>query len=423
MSDDPTVDPATGLLHRAAFLDEVRKGQAAGMANVRRGCLLILRFPVLARIGEAGGSTAATLALRNLLGIVETRLRSRDTIGRIGDHSLCILLRQCKEPDALLIAEQYVGLLRDVVMEAGEHRAPMDLHYRIVPLDWRGRRSRQGVSRVIKAPEDAARVLSASAALASVEDKGPDKVVRLTPKADAAPRVVQQAESTDQSAMIEGATYRLKPGLLLKHRPVICCYRLRPVGIAPVVLAISENPLFEAVLEALSLKSTRTRPLIESQLVVPVEAEQLSKESALWLKDQCRLRQVAPADICLSLRFESITSDLRKSLPALRRLNRHGIRLMLEGVGSAAQFSAIQNLAAFDYLLVSARILQSSLDSIRARQELDSLIAQAHGQNREVCTNGLDTPALLAHARSLNVDIGFGRECGKSEPFPDLPVA
>ena len=107
-------------------------------------------------------------------------------------------------------------------------------------------------------------------------------------------------------------------------------------------------------------------------------------------------------------------------MPVLRRLNRQGIRLMLEGVGSAPQFTALQNLAGFDYLWISAKVLQASFNDVRKRQELESLVEAAHGQHREVCAAGIDTQALLSHAQALNIDIGFGRACGRSLAFPDV---
>lgn len=418
MADESQRDPDTGLLRRAAFLAEVRKGQSAGVSQVRRGCLLILHFPVLRQIQEAAGREASTVALRNLLGIVETRHRSRDTMGRIGDHSLCIFLRRCKEQDAMLIAEQYVALLRDVVLEAGEHRASMDLHYRIVPLDWRGRRSRQGVSRMVKAPDDAARVVSAIQILASSGERELGQLVHLPARRQVPATQVKPVESAGEAAGVAAGSYRMRPGLLLQHRPLVCSYRIRPVGLFTPSEPLFRSSLFSAVLDALALGAGRTRPRVESQLIVPVDATQLNSESALWLKGECRDRRVAPSDVCLSLHVDSITRDLRASLPAIRSLNRQGIMLMLEGISSAAQFSAIRDLAGFDYLLISPKNLQASMLQARVRQELQSLLDMAREQQRQVCAAGIDTPALLHHAQNLQVEIGFGRECGRSEPFP-----
>lgn len=419
-SDDTLRDPETGLLRRAAFLAEVRKGQTEGASQVRRGCLLILHFPVLRQIQEAAGVEASAVAMRNLLGIVETRHRSRDTMGRLGDHSLCIFLRRCKEEDAMLIAEQYVVLLRDVVLEAGESRASMDLHYRIVPLDWRGRRSRQGVSRLVKSPDDAARVVSAIKTLASSGECELGQLVHLSLPQRSADNDAPSATSGEGAVKVAAGSYRLRPGMLMQHRPLVCCYRVRPLGLFTPSGPLSESPLMSAVLDTLALGAEQTRPVVESQLIVPVDASQLNGESAHWLKGECRNRRVAPSDVCLSLHVDSLTRDLRASLPAIRSLNRQGIMLMLEGVSSAAQFTAIRHLAGFDYLLISPKILQASMLQIRARQELESLLVMAREQQRQVCAAGIDTPALLAHAQILQVEIGFGRQCGRSEPFPSL---
>ncbi len=422
MVEGPSFDEATGLLHRAAFLAEVRKEESSAVSQVRRGCLLILNFPVLRHIHEAVGEEAATLALCNLLGIVDTRHRSRDTMGRIGDHSLCIFLRRCKEQDAGLIAEQYVALLRDVIVEVGELRAAMDLHYRIVPLDWRGRRTRQGISKIVKAAGDAARVVTAIHTLANSGEREIGKLLYLAPRSDVSGKITQPLPAgSAQVAKVAGADYRMRPGLLLKHRPLVCCYRISPVGLMASDGLISESVLFNTVLDSLALGAQNRRPIIESQLIVPVNVKQLNTESALWLKDQCRSRRVAPSDVCLSLRVDSITQDLRSSLPAIRSLNRQGIMLMLEGVSSAAQFTAIQKLASFDYLLISAKVLQASMLQIRARRELESLVEMAREQQRQICSAGIDTPALLAHAQLLQMDIGFGRECGRSQSFPGMP--
>ncbi|MGQ7843196.1 EAL domain-containing protein [Granulosicoccus sp. 3-233] len=419
MEEELQRDPQTGLLRRAAFLAEVRKSRTDGVSQVRRGCLLILHFPVLRQIQEAAGGEASGIAMMNLLGIVETRHRSRDTMGRLGDHSLCIFLRRCKEEDAMLIAEQYVALLRDVILEAGETRASMDLHYRIVPLDWRGRRSRQGVSKMVKSPDDAARVVSAIKTLACTGGPGLGQLVHLSPPHRPPSTVASAAGTTGAEAVTLAASgYRLLPGMLMQHRPLVCCYRVRPLGVFTAAGALSASPLISAVLDTLALGAEQARPVIESQLIVPVEAAQLNSESARWLKSECRERRVAPSDVCLSLHVDSLTRDLRASLPAIRSLNRQGIMLMLEGVSSAAQFKAIRHLAGFDYLLISPKDLQASLLQIRARQELESLLVMAREQQRQVCAAGIDTPALLAHAQVLNVDIGFGRRCGRSEPFP-----
>jgi len=440
MADDSTIDPTTGLLHRAAFLQEVRNGKTSAPPHVRRGCLLILHFPMLQAIGEQGGTEAATQALRNLLAVVETRLRSRDTLGRIAEHSLCVLLRQCREKDAVIIAEQYVALLRDVVIDTGGQIGPMQLRYRIVPLDQLGKRSRQGVSRLVeeKVLQDAAKLADDNNELIPDRDGSAGKIVSISLARDRQKHPVKSEEEKqsarsriagESSALVglrgsagEAVALRLKPGLLLSGKSLVCCYRIQSVGAKQDLSALQYNSILHSAINALALDSRVDRPDVESQLILPVLANQLNKDLPAWLKKTCTTKRVAPSDVCFSVTVESLSKDLRATVPILRLLNRHGVRLMLDGVTSVSQFRALQNLAGFDYLSISAKTLQSSWKQIRQRQELSDLIAEAQNRHREICAAGVDSTALLEHAKQMGVDIGFGRECGKSLPFPNLPT-
>ena len=434
MSDDSSLDPSTGLLHRAAFLKEVRKAQSTVPGDRRRGCLLILHFPGLLTLAAEHGDELADQTLRNLLAIVESRLRSRDTLGRIAQHSLCLLLRQCRENDAIIIADQYVALLSDAAL--GDHlsQAVSGLHYRIVPLDPRGRRPRLRLSRVVSSPAlgETSKLLSTISSFNTGSESPENNVVAL--KGEAADSAMTAA--SDNLAAVQGSpgyreissqrvseAWRLKPGLLLNHKLLVCCHRLQSVGTAPVAEPLPSSPIVNAALDCLALNLKNARPIIETQLIIPVDAAYLNGEGAEWLKDRCRSQRVAPSDICLAMTVESVSRDLRLCMPTLRRLNRQGVRLMLEGVSAVPQFSALLKLAAFDYLWISAKTLQGSMHNVRQRRELDALITEAHAQHREVCASGVDTQAILLHAQQLQIDIGFGRRCGKSEPFPDLDRA
>ena len=433
MSDDPTLDPATGLLQRAAFLKEVREAQTGASNHKRRGCLLILHFPGLLDIAQDEGPSVAANSLKNLLAIIETRLRRRDTLGRIGAQSLCLLLRQCRESDAIIIADQYEALLNEVAFDEKLQRALAGFHYRIVALDSSGRHSRSLDDAEINARAlgEASVLLSTIQSFTEADLSEPGELVTIEPSTteqretlvmDTIAQGTPDKDSLDKDkAELTEQSWRLKPGHLLNSQLLATCYRMQPVGFANTNQPLPENPMFDAALNALALNLKQARPAIESQLILPVDATQLTNEASFWLKERCRHQRIAPSDICLLLSVESVSRDLRTCMPILRRLNRQGVRLMLEGVNSAPQFTALQNLAGFDYLWISAKALQGSILDIRKRHELEALVDAAHGQHREVCAAGIDSQALLDHAQVLRVDIGFGRMCGRSLPFPELP--
>lgn len=183
--------------------------------------------------------------------------------------------------------------------------------------------------------------------------------------------------------------------------------------------SLRKTDLFVSVLSALALDNQQTRPVVESQLILPVQANQIDAEFPQWVSAQCQQMRVSPSDICLSLNVESLSKALRTVSPVLRQLNRIGIRLMLEGVVASSQFRMMKSIAQFDYLHVSGRKLQDSLETVSERIELQSIIAAAREQHCEICSGGIDSQALLDHALTMQIEIGFGRQCGVSIAFPE----
>jgi len=430
MADDSNLDPSTGLLHRAAFLKEVRNAQLQSNATIRRGCLLIFNFPGLMNVSQQDGKEASSSTLKNILAIIDSRLRKRDTLGRIGDQSLCLLLRHCEENDAALIADQYETLLNDVAFDGRLLRALAGFHHKVVSLDTNKRRTRvvEDEAAGSHALSEASVLLSTIRSFGDIESSAPGELVSLTETQSEQKESAEPSEQNEQPAAIRLGSadlsdlseqnWRLKPGCLPSQQMLVTCYRIQPVGFSPKGKLLEESVMLSDALNALALNSELSRPAIESMLILPIEAEQLTNQASLWLKERCKKLKIAPSDLCFLLSVDAVSRDLRNCMPVLRRLNRQGVRLMLEGVSSAPQFSALQNLAGFDYLWISAKSLQLSQKDVRKRQEVESLVQSAHSQHREVCAAGIDTPSLLAHASSLNIDIVFGRECGRSLPFP-----
>ncbi len=432
VSDDDRRDPATGLLHRKAFLAEVHEAQSSMPERMRRGCLLILQFPVIQSLVAAGSDESADDALRHLLAIVETRVRTRDSLGRISRHSLCLLLKGCKEPDAVVVADQYVALLRNIVVEVAGRQLPMDLRYRIVPLDARGSRPRQGVSRMVMAPPvgeqphlskqiDIAgnRVDLTSSKVISLNDARTHRPAAASGQSTNEPKTSVISKVLEVGARDQVSSWRLRPGMLVQRKPLVCCFRMQPVGVVSHSDKLQNSDSFAAVLRALSLSNREVRPVIESQIIVPVRASQIDVEFPKWVAEKCKSMRIAPSDVCLSISVETLSDDLRSVAPVLRVLNRNGIRLMLEGVGSSSQFRMMKNVAQFDYIHISGRTLNDSLIKHSVRTELELIVTEAKLRHCEICSGGVDSDAIMKHAMDIGIEIGFGRLCGASVAFPE----
>jgi len=340
-------------------------------------------------------------------------------LGRIGDQSLCLLLKHCEENDAAIIADQYETLLNDIAFDGRLLRALSGFHHKVVSLDTTKRRTSSSEDEAAgsQALSEASVLLSTIRSFGDMEAATPGELVSIEGLTSEQSDLKQSGEEQELPLVIRTGlsemsdlseqNWRLKPGCLLSQQMLMTCYRVQPVGFASKSESLQEQAMVCDALDALALSENHSRPAIESMLILSVEAKQLSNDASLWLKERCKEKRIAPSDICLLLSVDAVSRDLRSCMPILRRLNRQGVRLMLEGVSSAPQFSALQNLAGFDFLWISAKNMQLSLKDVRKRQEIESLVQAAHSQHREVCAAGIDNQALLAHASSCLV--AFGR--------------
>ena len=427
-------DAATGLLNRRAFVREVMELRQQGARTRYLGCLLVLQFPVIKSLEITGKpDDPGDDAMRHLLAVLETRTRTRDPMGRIARHSLCILLRGCLTHNAMVVADQYAALLRDIVISVNDKQFPMQLRYRVVSLDKREQRAVCGATRIIYGPpiDQDTKLSHQLEVTGNKVDFAVSKVVSLNSA---------RAEKKQTTARSEGSetgmpnrkkgqvlrlgmknqthSWRMRPGMLLLRKPLVCCHRLQGVGVGETAQNLQMLPLFASMLNALALNRGEARPRIESQIILPIIPGQIDADFPQWVADRCKQLRVAPSDICLSLEVDSLALDLRRAGPLLRQLNNKGIRLMLEGPSSASQFRMTQKIAQFDYLYVSGRAMTDSLSRLDERVRLSALIDEARAGHCEICAGGVDSAAMIEHGLAMKVDIGFGRGCGASTAFP-----
>lgn len=426
MVDDSETEPTSGPLNRQAFVRALRSTQETLPESKHRGCLLVFRFPILQKLAESQGEDALDDALGHLLAIIETRLRSRDTLGRISLNSVCVLLKQCRVSDAIVVADQYVSLLKDIVINVGGRQRALDIRYRVVPLDLVVNRAGQGASSLIRSADvSVAGSLQKQIQVSTNHvDLSQSKIVSLRDMrqpqlaAQSEPVRVVRVPDAAPMAQLPISSWRLKPGMLINRNCLVCCFRLQQVGQRAAPMTLQQSSVFTAVLRALSLDKSNTRPMVESQIILPVLLEQIDVGFPEWVAERCDQMRVAPSDICLSFNDRDLMIGLKDKSAVLRQLKRRGLKLMIEGVQSAMRFSTIQALVDIDYLYFSGRMLNDAIGQAQARQDLEELISVAGARHCEICSAGVDTPRLIKYAQALNIEIGFGKLCGRSLPFP-----
>ena len=127
-------DALTGLVNRHEF--EQRLGRAlAGAAGLeRRHAVLYLDLDHFKEVNDSCGHAAGDKLLREISGLLQRKLRERDTLARLGGDEFAVLLENCPPEDAARIAE---GLRKEVAefdFAWDERRFRLGVSVGVVPI-------------------------------------------------------------------------------------------------------------------------------------------------------------------------------------------------------------------------------------------------------------------------------------------------
>ena len=104
-----TVDPVTGLAHRATFLEQVEREWHACRREISESYLVAVRIDGLDEIRRTGGQALRDLALRTAAELLISVRRRSDMVARVDDEVFAAVLVGCK---GIQGAEAYCARLR-----------------------------------------------------------------------------------------------------------------------------------------------------------------------------------------------------------------------------------------------------------------------------------------------------------------------
>jgi diguanylate cyclase (GGDEF)-like protein len=85
-------------------------------------------------VNDTAGHSAGDEMLKQIAALLQTRIRSRDTLGRLGGDEFSLLLENCPLGNALEIAENLVATIGDFRFTWGERRFAIGVSVGVVPI-------------------------------------------------------------------------------------------------------------------------------------------------------------------------------------------------------------------------------------------------------------------------------------------------
>jgi len=134
LAHDATHDALTGLVSRKEFERRLARVLAEVAAGVGEHALCYLDLDRFKLVNDAGGHEAGDSVLRTIGSLLQGRLRSRDTVGRLGGDEFGALLEHCSLAKAEEIAASLQRAIESVPYVWGERTFSLGVSIGVVPI-------------------------------------------------------------------------------------------------------------------------------------------------------------------------------------------------------------------------------------------------------------------------------------------------
>jgi diguanylate cyclase (GGDEF)-like protein/PAS domain S-box-containing protein len=128
-------DPLTGLVNRFEFESRLRLAFASARQEGHVHALMYIDLDQFKLVNDACGHTAGDRLLRELAGLFQGVIRTRDTLARLGGDEFGLLLEECTAHHARRVAEQLCDRLENFRFVHDDRRFRVGASIGIVPLD------------------------------------------------------------------------------------------------------------------------------------------------------------------------------------------------------------------------------------------------------------------------------------------------
>ncbi|MEQ5836632.1 EAL domain-containing protein [Marinobacter sp. NFXS9] len=110
-------DPMTGLLNRRELLRRLQRAIDQTAGDSPGHALLFLDLDHVTRFNDSAGAGACDRYLRELAGMLGTRIRHRDALARVSADKFALILDRCAEPEARKVARNLCDHIGEFVFE------------------------------------------------------------------------------------------------------------------------------------------------------------------------------------------------------------------------------------------------------------------------------------------------------------------
>ncbi|MDE3011192.1 MAG: EAL domain-containing protein [Pseudomonadota bacterium] len=423
-----TRDGLTGLLNRSEFDLRLRRAHAGARDDHQEHALMYIDLDQFKLVNDACGHAAGDQLLREVSALLQSVVRSRDTLARLGGDEFAVIMEHCTVVQARRVAQQLCDRMEQYRFLHDDRRFRIGASIGLVPLDARW----TGTAEVMQA---------ADAACYAAKDAGRNRVHEWYDT----DRAMQERHGEMQWAT------RLEQALD-ENRFRLHGQRITPVG-GPdgqvlhleVLLRLQKRDgsivapgAFLPAAERFNM-ATRIDRWVLREVLAWMAAQDLDRIglvavnlSGRSLGDRSFHRFAAellgavpfdPRKLCLEITETAAITHLGDAATFMAAMRALGVRIALDDFGAgASSFGYLKNLPV-DFLKIDGQFVRDLLDD-----ELDRTAVRCFREVAAVCgvhtiAECVESVAVLEELARIGIDFAQGFLLHRPEPLDALVAA
>jgi diguanylate cyclase (GGDEF)-like protein len=424
LSYQATHDELTDILNRREFERRLRELLSA----LRQGsggehAVLYLDLDRFKIVNDTSGHAAGDELIKQVSQLLQSTLRERDIVGRLGGDEFGIMLTQCSHEDALRVAEKVRKAVVDLHFAWGVRSYRIGVSIGLVLLDSRS----SSLKEVMKA---------ADAACYMAKEKGRNRIHLYSD--DDAELSVRQTEMEAVSrirAALENDRFCLHLQTIAPlrggraHAEVLVRMLDEQGGLVPPMAFIPAAerydlmPLLDRWVIRHAFEALAQQPPGTSWAINLSGASVCDEGLLEFVLEQQRITGVALEDVCFEITETVAVANLAQAATLIQDLQAQGARFALDDFGAGMSSFAYLKHLPVDYVKIDGSFIKGILHSPTERAMVESINQIAHVMGKQTIAEFVEDDAVLACLRAMGVDFAQGYGVGRPQPLQTAQVA
>jgi diguanylate cyclase (GGDEF)-like protein/PAS domain S-box-containing protein len=422
-------DALTGLINRREFESRLNSAiESARLNKSVRHAMIYVDLDQFKVVNDTCGHPAGDQLLRQVTGLLQTRVRANDVLARLGGDEFGVLLEHCTPDQALRIADSLRQSIHDVRFQWGTNTMQIGASIGIVQID----ASTETVATLLSAADIACysakdggrnRVQVYDPASASARHREMRWMARLTNARDEGRLDImfQPIVRVSESAK-DRPHYELLLRLHDENGTIVLPDEFIPAAERFNLMPSLDRWVIEKVLRDY-VPSTRDG-VEEAAFTVAINLSgtTLSDPGFLeFLIDALEEHEPTPGVLCFEVTETAAITNLGHASYLMREMASRGCLIALDDFGSGlSSFNYLRTLPV-NYLKIDGNFVQNVASDPIDRSMVEAIVQIGRAIGIETVAERVETPAVLDTLRRIGVGYAQGFLVGRPTPMAVFP--